>query len=91
MHGPGGRDFLNRSVFDEIVKPERIVFTHLETLHKFKAVITLEDLGGKTKLIYRMEFETEEEHDKVKHFVPQANEQNFDRLEAELARMEKIK
>ena len=87
MHGPGGKDFPNVSVFEEIVKHEKIVFTHLETMHTFKATITFEDLGDKTKINWIMEFETEEEYEKVKHFVLQANEQNFDRLEAELARM----
>lgn len=88
MHGPGGQDFPNVSVFEEIIKHEKIVFTHLETLHTFKATILFEDMGGdKTRLTWTMEFETEEELNKVKHFVPQANEQNFDRLEAELARM----
>jgi uncharacterized protein YndB with AHSA1/START domain len=87
MHGPGGQDFPNVSVFEEIVKPERIVLTHLETLHTFKATITFKDLGNKTEIHYVMEFESEEELNKIKHFVPQANEQNFDRLEAELARM----
>ena len=34
-----------------------------------------------------MRFETAAECAKVKGFVPEANEQNLDRLEAELARM----
>ena len=28
MHGPDGRDYQNRVVFDEIVPPERIVYRH---------------------------------------------------------------
>src|ERR1700736_566480 len=28
MHGPDGTDYPNRSVFKEVVKPERLVFVH---------------------------------------------------------------
>lgn len=28
MHGPDGRDHQNRIIFDEIVRPERIVYRH---------------------------------------------------------------
>lgn len=84
MHGPGGRDYPNESRFVEIVKPERILFDHLSEGHKFRATATFEDQGGKTKVTYRMLFESAEEYAKVRGFVPQANEQNFDRLEAQL-------
>jgi len=81
MHGPNGKDFDNESVFDSIEPPNRIVFTHLRTMHKFQVTATFEDLGNKTKLIFRMLFDTVEECDKVKTYAPEANEQNFDRLE----------
>ena len=29
MHGPDGKDYKNKSIFEEIVKPERIVYAHL--------------------------------------------------------------
>ena len=46
-----------------------------------------EEQAGKTLVTFRMRFETQEERTKVLGFVPAANEQNFDRLEAELAKM----
>lgn len=87
MHGPNGRDYENHSVFVEIVKPEKIIFEHLGSIHKFQVTANFEDLGGKTKLTFRMLFESVAECDRVKGFVPQANEQNFDRLQAELTKM----
>jgi hypothetical protein len=56
-------------------------------VHGFRAAVTLEGTDGKTKVTFRMTFERAEEYAKVQAFVTEANEQNFDRLEAELARM----
>jgi len=28
MHGPDGRDYENRITYDEIVRPERLVYSH---------------------------------------------------------------
>ena len=43
--------------------------------------------NGDTTVIFRMIFDTEEECDKLKKFVVDKNEENFDRLEQELASM----
>ena len=50
MHGPDGRDYQNRITFDEIVRPERIVYHHgggddVEPV-QFRTTVTFEDLGG---------------------------------------------
>jgi uncharacterized protein YndB with AHSA1/START domain len=87
MHGPDGTDFKNESVFVELVKPERIVFRHLKPMHVFELTITLAADGKKTRLGWRMRFETAAECEQVKAFAVAANEQNLDRLEAELSRM----
>ncbi len=86
MHGPDGADYPNKSVFVEIVDPERIVFEHVSGPH-FQMTIALAEQAGKTKITWRMLFESAAERDKVAKFAVEANEQNFDRLEAELARM----
>jgi uncharacterized protein YndB with AHSA1/START domain len=86
MHGPNGDDFFNHSVFEEIVINERVVFRHLTT-HFFRVVTTFEDTNGKTKLTFKMQFESKEECEKVKLYAVEANEQNIDRLEEELANM----
>ena len=69
MHGPDGRDYENRITYDEIVKPERIVYHHgggddVEPV-QFRTIVTFEDLGGKTRLTMRGEFLSAEERARV--------------------------
>ena len=81
MRGSNGTEHPNESRFVEVVKPEKIVLDHLFD-PKFRATITLEDQAGKTKLVWKMLIESDADYNRVKSFVPAANEQNFDRLEA---------
>lgn len=87
MHGLDGTDYPNHSVFDEIVAPERIVFQHLDAMHEFQMTIHFEERGGKTQITWRMLHPTIEKCQQVKEFVIPANEQNLDKLEAELIKM----
>lgn len=89
MHGPDGTDYHNESAFVEMRAPERIVFDHLRPMHSFRVTAMSEDAAGKTAVTFRMTFETVEECERVKAFVAEANEQNFDKLEAVLAAMPK--
>lgn len=86
MHGPDGKDYRNVSVFREIRVPERIVFEHVHG-HHFWMLITLEEKGPKTLLRWRQVFDTAAEVGRIAAVVGDANEQNLDRLEAELARI----
>ena len=48
MHGPDGRDFQNRITYEEVVRPERIVYRHgggedVEPV-QFKTTVTFEEL-----------------------------------------------
>jgi uncharacterized protein YndB with AHSA1/START domain len=86
MRGPNGAEYRNRSVFVEIVKPECIVFRH-ESPPEFQVTGTFAEEAGKTRVTFQMLFETAAAREKVMGLAPEANEQNFDRLEAELARM----
>ena len=86
MHGPDGVDYKNKSVFVEVVKPERIVFQHVSG-PRFQVTATFAEEAGKTRLTFQMLFETAAECTKVKVYAVEANEQNFDRLEAQLATM----
>lgn len=85
MHGPDGTDYKNKSVFVEVVKPERIVFDHIAP--KFRATVTFEDMGAKTKMVWRMLFDTAEDFDRVKGFAVEGNNQNLDRLAEHLTKM----
>ena len=88
MHGPDGTDYPNHSVFEEVVVPERIVFRHVDDPnHEFQMTILLEERGARTQLTWRMRFDTAEHLNAVRQYVVPANEQNFDRIEAELAKM----
>jgi len=86
MHGPDGTDYKNESVFREIEKPSRIVLDHLSS-PRFRIVATFFAEAGKTRLTFRMIFETAEMRDRVKGIVVEANEENFDRLGVQLMRL----
>lgn len=84
MHGPDGTDYPNYSVFEEIVPLERIVLRHLSG-HEFQLTATFEELGGRTKVIFRQLFVKAEEFEQAKDYCAEGNEQNLDRLNALLA------
>jgi uncharacterized protein YndB with AHSA1/START domain len=57
MHGPDGVDYVNKIVYREVVKPERLVYDHVSG-PLFHATVTFEEQGGKTKLTVQMLFES---------------------------------
>lgn len=86
MHGPDGTDYKNESVFRELDKPARIVLDHISS-PRFRVVATFVPEADKTKLTFRMIFETADMRDRVKSVVVEANEENFDRLAVQLERL----
>ncbi len=89
LHGPDGADYENEYVVEEFGEPERIVISHPDPAHYFQLFITLAEEGeNKTRLSWRQRFDTREHFERVKSFVTEANEQNLDRLEAELKKMQ---
>lgn len=86
MHGPDGADYTSESVFVEVLVPERIVFRHLSAEHPYEMTISLHEQGEGTRVTWRMRHATASECARVKPFVVEGNEQNFDRLASELAR-----
>jgi len=87
MHGPDGANYHNTNIFENIVVPELIVFTHQQPVHQFKATVSFDEVDDKTKIVWHILFESAEECARVRPFIAIANEQNFDRLEAALAKM----
>jgi uncharacterized protein YndB with AHSA1/START domain len=83
MHGPDGTDYKNKSIFKEIVKPERLVYEH-QSSPKFTATVTFEAQGNKTLLLWKMTFESAEAMEKVvKTFkADEGLKQNIEKLEA---------
>jgi uncharacterized protein YndB with AHSA1/START domain len=66
MHGPNGTDYPNKSVYNEVKRPERIVYTHAAP--NFQAIVTFEEHGEngcETKLTMRMVFETAAERNRT--------------------------
>jgi len=86
MHGPDGTVYENTSRFEEIT-PARIVLQHMEPVHAFRMTMTLDDDHAQTRLTWHMLFDTAGECEKVRPYIPSCNEENFDRLEAELEKM----
>jgi len=93
MHGPDGRDYQNRITYDEIVKPERIVYRHgggddVEPV-QFHTTVTFEDVGGKTRLTLQAVFPSAEERDRVirEYGADKGMVQTLARLEAHIASM----
>jgi uncharacterized protein YndB with AHSA1/START domain len=84
MHGPDGANYPNESVFREVT-PQRVVLDHLSG-HHFEMTITLTAQAGKTLVGWRQVFDDAAEKERIAPFVLPANEQNLDRLAAEVLR-----
>jgi uncharacterized protein YndB with AHSA1/START domain len=84
MHSPDGSDHHMFNEFVEIVHDQKIVLQHHQPTHNFRLEMAYFDEADKTRLTWRIWFESSEEAEKVRPFLTHANEQNFDRLEAQL-------
>lgn len=85
MHGPEGGNYRNASVFEALVPGERIVIHHVCD-PRYTLTVTLAAEGAGTRVGWRQVFESDRDFQSVRRFVPEKNEENLDRLEAELAR-----
>jgi uncharacterized protein YndB with AHSA1/START domain len=83
MHGPDGKDYWNESVFLEVKQNERVVLEH-HAGHHFLLTITFAPVGDSTVVGWRQVFDSIEHYNRIATFVAQANEQNLDRLTAEV-------
>jgi uncharacterized protein YndB with AHSA1/START domain len=86
MHGPGGLEVPNESVFVELARPERIVLRHVSAEHPYELSMTFAEEGARTRVTWRMRHATAAECERVRPYVVAGNEQNFDRLAGELGR-----
>jgi uncharacterized protein YndB with AHSA1/START domain len=87
MHGPDKGNYANECEFIQIEKPFLIAWKrHSKPL--FNIVATFEEVtSNKTKVTFKMLFNSAEECNKLKLYVVDKNEENFDRLEIELAKI----
>ena len=93
MHGPDGVDYPAQSVFIEVVKRERIVYSMVggkkgDSAHQSETTWTFEAQGDKTKLTLRMLFPSAEvlEHVVKTYRVIEGGNQTLDRLGEHLAK-----
>ena len=93
MHGPDGTDYPNKSVFIEVVKPERIVFSHGGGKKggpgaQFESTWTFEAQGDKTKLTLHMVFASAAARDQIvkTYNAIEGGNQTLSRLGEQLAK-----
>jgi uncharacterized protein YndB with AHSA1/START domain len=84
MHGPKGSHHPNESVFLKLDAPSSLVIQHASK-PRYVLTVTLEARDGETVIGWSQEFEDSAVAARVRHIVEPANEQNLDRLHAELA------
>jgi len=86
MHGPEKGNYENSSVFKAVEPMKRIYWTRISQPH-FDMEVGFEPIDeNRSQISFRMIFATEEECAKIKKFAGPKNEENFDRLEAVLAK-----
>ena len=83
MHGPEGGNFPNESVFSEVEPPRKVVVQHMSK-PKYCLTVTLTASTSGTTVSWAQEFESAEVASRIEHIVVPANEQNLDRLSAEV-------
>lgn len=85
MHGPEKGNYENSSVFNTIIENQLIAWSRIS-----QPIFDMEVEFGKInesqcKISFRMIFNSVEESNKIRKFALPKNEENFDRLEKELA------
>lgn len=83
MHGPDGKDYPNESVFAEVQAPTRVVVAH-DSLPHYRLTITLTPSGDGTLVTWVQAFADEKVAKAIEPIVVPANEQNLERLVAEV-------
>lgn len=86
MTGPDGTAYHNESRFVVVEPPNRIIYVHEGPVHRFRMTMTFSRHPAGTQLTWRMLFDDPAEAEKLRPFLLQANEQNFDRLQQLLDR-----
>lgn len=84
MHGPDGAHYRNESLFEEIEEGRRVVIRHLSA-PRFRLAIELSAVDGGTLVSWAQTFDDPAVAAAVRPIVEPANEQNLDRLTAEVA------
>ena len=87
MHGPEKGHYPNECEFIKIEKTTLIAWQRISQ-PLFQVLATFEEVSkDKTKVVFKMLFNSAAEWNKLKPYVVDKNEENFDRLENELIKM----
>ena len=71
--------------FVEVDPPRLVVLDHIDPVHGFRMRMEYEPVAPeRTRLIWTVTFTSDEESERVRDAFLAANEQNLDRLEAEI-------
>jgi uncharacterized protein YndB with AHSA1/START domain len=84
MHGPDGTNYPNENVFAEIQDNSKVVIDHIP-IPQFRLTITLTASGSGTLVSWHQLLADSDFAAKVAHIIVPANEQNLDRLSAEVS------
>lgn len=85
MHGPDGHDYRNESVFEEVEAPGKVVIHHLSR-PEYRLTILLARTASGTRVDWSQAFASERAGSRLASIIVPANEQNLDRLAAEVLR-----
>ncbi|WP_345953147.1 SRPBCC family protein [Mucilaginibacter sp. PAMB04168] len=88
MHGPDGTDYLNKSIFKEIIPFKKIVFEHFNP--HFITTVVFEAIGQETQIDWSMLFDTADMREiAIKaHKADEGQKQNVEKLERYVANLQ---
>ncbi len=85
MHGPDGKNYLNESEFTEIIPNKKVIIRHISPPNFTLTILLIPSEKGCT-VDWNQEFDSEEVANSVAHIVIPSNEQNLDRLTADVCK-----
>jgi len=83
MHSPNGGNPKNEIVFETIEPPRRIVIRHISQ-PLYRLTVELTPTADGTTVVWSQEFDDDDVAKRIEKIVIPANEQNLDRLTAEV-------
>ena len=86
MHGPDGHSYANESMFAAIEPPRKVIIQHVSN-PRYLMTIALTPMASGTLVSWSQAFEDSRVGQRLESIVVPANEQNLDRLTAEVLRM----
>lgn len=84
MHGPDGTDYINKTIYLEVEKHQRLVYDHGGSDDRpalFRVTVNFSETKGKTKMEMTMALATAEAAEQTRKFIKQASgDSTWDRL-----------